>query len=122
MNDLPLVRWPAARSADMITAMGEPNCVGALIRDRNNRVYLQRRSLQRRQLPGAWDIVGGHVQPGETPEAALAREVQEETGWRLRRIEAIIADWEWKHDGIVQRELDYLIEVDGDLNSPTLEA
>lgn len=106
----------------MIDTMGEPNCVGALIRDRDNRVYLQRRSLQRRQLPGAWDIVGGHVEPGETAEAALAREVREETGWRLRRIEAVVADWEWTHDGVVQRELDYLIEVNGDLDSPRLEA
>lgn len=98
------------------------DCVGALIRDGDNRVYLQRRSLQRRQLPGAWDVVGGHVRPGETPEAALAREVNEETGWQVRRIEAVIANWQWTHDGVTQRELDYLIEVDGDLNSPRLEA
>ncbi|MHB1595946.1 MAG: GNAT family N-acetyltransferase [Streptosporangiaceae bacterium] len=101
--------------------MSDPNCVGALIRDRHNRVYLQRRSLQRRQLPGAWDIVGGHVEPGETAEAALAREVMEETGWQLRRIEAIVADWEWSYDGVVQHELDYLIEVNGDLGRPRLE-
>lgn len=99
----------------------QPDCVGALIRDGQNRVYLQRRSLLRRQLPGAWDIVGGHIEPHETPEAALAREVSEETGWRLRRVEAIIADWEWTHNGCVQRELDYLIEVNGDLSSPRLE-
>lgn len=99
----------------------EPDCVGALIRDGQNRVYLQRRSLRRRQLPGAWDIVGGHIEPHETPETALAREVSEETGWRLRRVEAVIADWEWTHNGLVRRELDYLIEVNGDLSSPRLE-
>lgn len=99
----------------------QPDCVGALIRNGQNRVYLQRRSLRRRQLPGAWDIVGGHIEPHETPEAALAREVCEETGWRLRRIEAVIADWEWTHNGVVRRELDYLIEVNGDLSSPRLE-
>jgi len=99
----------------------EPDCVGALIRDGENRVYIQRRSLLRRQLPGAWDIVGGHVEPHETPESALAREVGEETGWQLRRVEAVIADWEWTHNGLVRRELDYLIEVNGDLSSPRLE-
>ena len=99
----------------------EPDCVGALIRNGQNCVYLQRRSLRRRQLPGAWDIVGGHIEPHETPETALAREVNEETGWRLRRVEAVIADWEWTHNGIVRRELDYLIEVNGDLSAPRLE-
>jgi RimJ/RimL family protein N-acetyltransferase len=98
-------------------------CVGALIRDERNRVYVHRRSADRRLLPGTWDVVGGHVEPGETPRQALAREIEEETGWRLRRIEARIADWEWTvHDGIPRRELDYLVEVDGDLSKPELEA
>ncbi len=99
----------------------QPSCVGALIRDGENRVYVQRRGQQRRLLPGAWDIVGGHVEEGETPEAALAREIREETGWTLRRIEAVIADWEWQHDGVIRRELDYLVEVSGDLGQPRLD-
>ena len=100
--------------------MREPNCVGALIRDRRNRVFAQRRTPTRRVLPGIWDIVGGHLDPGETPELGLARELEEETGWKLRRIEALIGDWEWEWDGVVRRELDYLIEVDGDLSAPRL--
>jgi 8-oxo-dGTP pyrophosphatase MutT (NUDIX family) len=98
-----------------------PDCVGALILDARNRVYLQRRSLRRRQLPGAWDIVGGHIEPGETREDALAREVREETGWELRRIEGMIEDWEWEHNGRRRREQDFLVEVNGDLKSPRLE-
>jgi RimJ/RimL family protein N-acetyltransferase len=100
--------------------MREPNCVGALIRDHRNRVFAQRRTPTRRVLPGIWDIVGGHLDPGETPELGLARELEEETGWKLRRIEALIGDWEWEWDGVVRRELDYLIEVDGDLWAPKL--
>lgn len=95
--------------------------VGAFVRDRHNRVFAQRRSPGRRLLPGTWDVVGGHVEPGESLEQALAREVAEETGWRLRRIEAVLADWEWALDGVVRRERDYLIEVDGDLAAPKLE-
>jgi len=98
----------------------QPSCVGALIRDEANRVFVQRRSPHRRLLPGAWDIVGGHVEDGETAEAALAREIHEETGWSLRRIEAVIADWEWQHNGLVRREFDYLVEVSGDLRRPRL--
>lgn len=103
--------------------MPEPtHVVGALIRDGRHRVYVHRRTHERRLLPGTWDVVGGHVEPGETPEQALARELAEETGWKLRRIEAVIADWEWEWDGVVRHELDYLVEVDGDLDAPHLEA
>jgi RimJ/RimL family protein N-acetyltransferase len=98
-----------------------PDCVGAFVRDGHNRVYAHRRTNDRRVLPGIWDVVGGHVEPGETAEQALAREIEEETGWRLRHIEAVIADWEWEYDGVVRRELDYLVEVDGDLSQPRLE-
>lgn len=28
--------------------------------------------------PGSWGFFGGHLEPGETPEAALVRELQEE--------------------------------------------
>jgi 8-oxo-dGTP pyrophosphatase MutT (NUDIX family) len=72
-------------------------------------------------LPGIWDIVGGHLEVGETLEEALAREIQEETGWVLRRIGVQLADWEWEYDGVVRREVDYLVEVDGDLMTPRLE-
>ncbi|MFF0339054.1 GNAT family N-acetyltransferase [Kribbella sp. NPDC004875] len=98
------------------------DCVGALIRDPQHRVYLQRRTADRRLLPGIWDIVGGHLEPGETPEQALAREVEEETGWKVRDIVWQVADWEWEWEGRVRRELDYLVTVDGDLTRPRLEA
>jgi RimJ/RimL family protein N-acetyltransferase len=102
--------------------MREPACVGAVVRDRRNRAFVHRRTPERRLLPGTWDIVGGHLEAGETPQEALAREVEEETGWRLRHVEAVIADWEWEHGGVVRRELDFLVEVDGDLAAPRLEA
>jgi 8-oxo-dGTP pyrophosphatase MutT (NUDIX family) len=101
--------------------MREPACVGAVVRDERNRVYAHRRAPDRRLLPGIWDIIGGHLEVGETPQQALARELQEETGWRLRHVQAVIADWEWEHGGVVRRELDYLVEVDGDLDAPRLE-
>ncbi len=97
------------------------DCVGALIRDERHRVYVHRRTASRRLLPGIWDIVGGHLEDGETPEGALAREVEEETGWRVREIVAAVTDWEWEYEGRVRRELDYLVTVDGDLRQPRLE-
>ncbi|MQA01902.1 MAG: GNAT family N-acetyltransferase [Streptosporangiales bacterium] len=102
--------------------MADVRCVGALIRNARNQVFVHHRTATRRLLPDTWDIVGGHVEAGESPREALAREVEEETGWRLRRVEAVVADWEWQLDGDVsRREVDYLVEVTGDLAAPRLE-
>jgi 8-oxo-dGTP diphosphatase len=57
----------------------KPRIVGALLRD-GDRVLLVHRSPLRRWYPDVWDVPGGHVEPGELPGAALAREVREELG------------------------------------------
>jgi 8-oxo-dGTP pyrophosphatase MutT (NUDIX family) len=53
----------------------------ALVRD--GRVLLGHRSPGRRWYPDVWDLPGGHVDHGESPAAALAREVHEELGVRI---------------------------------------
>ena len=35
-------------------------------------------------FPNHWDLFGGHVELGETPEEALVREVEEELGYNLK--------------------------------------
>jgi len=35
-------------------------------------------------FPDYWDLIGGHVEEGETPEQALVREVKEELGIDLK--------------------------------------
>ncbi len=53
--------------------------VAALIQDAQGRVLLARRPQDRHQ-GGRWEFPGGKVEPGETLEAALARELEEELG------------------------------------------
>ena len=56
----------------------------------NGAVLLARRSAHRAAYPGLWSFPGGHVEPRETLDAALVREVREEVGvvptaWRRLR-------------------------------------
>lgn len=54
--------------------------VYALIQNDNGEYLLLRRSKNSRTHPGKWDLPGGKVDPGETLEEAVTREVREETG------------------------------------------
>ena len=53
-------------------------CVGAIVHDSNGRLLLVRRANPPGE--GMWSIPGGRVEAGETDEAAVTREVAEETG------------------------------------------
>ena len=47
--------------------------------DRDNRILLAQRPLGK-AMAGLWEFPGGKVESGETPEAALVRELEEELG------------------------------------------
>ncbi|GGQ44947.1 NUDIX hydrolase [Couchioplanes azureus] len=95
---------------------------GALVVDADGRMFFQRRSAERKLFPNTWDIVGGHVEPGETVTEALAREVHEETGWRLAAVLGVAGEHTWTgDDGLDRHETDFLVRVDGDLSQPRLE-
>jgi 8-oxo-dGTP diphosphatase len=47
------------------------------------------RLLQTNLAARGWDIVGGHIEPGETPEEAARREAYEEAGARLRELHVL---------------------------------
>ena len=53
--------------------------VAAALIDADGRVLVQQRSAHR-SMAGLWEFPGGKVEPGETPETALVRELREELG------------------------------------------
>lgn len=56
----------------------EIRCIGALVHDEAGRLLLIRRGREPGQ--GCWSLPGGRVEPGESDEQAVVREVLEETG------------------------------------------
>ena len=58
--------------------------VAAVIERADRRILIGQRRKQDTS-PLKWEFPGGKVRDGETPEAALARELQEELGATLRR-------------------------------------
>jgi 8-oxo-dGTP diphosphatase len=97
-------------------------CAAGVVVDDDGRVFIQRRSPTRKLFPDTWDIVGGHLEPGESVDEALRREVEEETGWRVSIVLGTIGELRYfGNDGLERLETDFLIRVDGDLSRPRLE-
>ncbi|MEW9573765.1 Nudix family hydrolase [Rhodanobacter sp. Si-c] len=63
--------------------------LAGVLRDREGRVLLAERPAGK-HLAGLWEFPGGKREPGETPLAALARELDEELGIALLEAEPLI--------------------------------
>lgn len=58
--------------------------VAAALVDSDGRVLIAQRP-EGKQLAGLWEFPGGKVEPGETPETALIRELEEELGITVKQ-------------------------------------
>ena len=74
--------------------------MAGLLLDTEGRVLLAQRPAGK-HLAGFWEFPGGKLEPGETPLAALTRELQEELGIHVLGAEPLIRV-PWRYD---EREL-----------------
>ncbi|HET6451610.1 MAG TPA: (deoxy)nucleoside triphosphate pyrophosphohydrolase [Spirochaetia bacterium] len=78
--------------------------VTAGILRRDGRVLIARRTPGR-HMGRKWEFPGGKIEPGETPEQSLARELDEELGVRAQ-IGELLCTAAWQGDGL---QLDLLV-------------
>lgn len=67
--------------AEFVVGQPRVHVVAGILRDANGQVLLAQRPAGK-QDAGCWEFPGGKVDPGENPQAALARELHEELGIR----------------------------------------
>lgn len=79
---LPVKHFALARDVPAATAEGPGRVLlvaAVALIDAQGRILLARRP-EGKKMAGLWEFPGGKMEPGETPEIALARELREELG------------------------------------------
>ena len=90
-------------------------CVGAVVLDAAGRLLLIRRGHP--PSAGLWSVPGGRVEPGETLEDAVVREVREETGL-LVQPGAVAGRLSIPGDGVVYDVTDFVCSLVGPPTDP----
>ncbi|WP_420345545.1 RNA pyrophosphohydrolase [Pelagibius sp.] len=80
-------------SAKKIAKLPYRPCVGILLLNTENRVFVARRIDAKKDNPLAWQMPQGGIDKGEDPEAAARRELHEEIGTDNVTVLAESRDW-----------------------------
>jgi 8-oxo-dGTP diphosphatase len=83
-------------------------CVAAAVLLHEGKVLIARRRPGMRHA-GEWEFPGGRIEAGETPEAALTREIEEELGIAVRTA-GFFAESRYRYDHAEVRILAYKVE------------
>ncbi|MCR9293870.1 MAG: NUDIX domain-containing protein [bacterium] len=89
---------------------GPVAAVGGIIVNGDDEMLLVRRA--RDPGLGKWGLPGGFVDPGETVEDALRREILEETGLKVGEFRFLLSlPNEYRHRGVIAPVIDFFFEV-----------
>ena len=121
-----LTRSHLSTLQEKATLEGRACVVSALIQNETKQLFFQKRGAENLLFPNCWDVVGGHVESGETLEQALPRELKEETGWSLLSLGTLlhVFDWQIEREGglSLKREFAFLVRAQGDFDQPVIES
>ncbi|MBN2461315.1 MAG: NUDIX hydrolase [Candidatus Cloacimonetes bacterium] len=82
-------------------------CSMIIVNSRQQVLLLLRDSKSEIPYPACWDLPGGKVEPGESPEQAILREVKEELGLEIKNCSLFrITDFHDRKEYTFRSELD----------------
>lgn len=95
------------------------NIVVVAVLHRNGKIFIAKRADSKVTWPGCFELVGGHVDPGEKLEDALRREVREEIGVEII-VGPIVDAFTYQSEDTFKVEIGYLCQLAQETDEPAI--